>query len=62
MNALRAVKGRLFEDKTLGEAKELIKLFVDAGCPVHVTLRDDGTYRLQTYSYKPRSTGKVVKK
>ena len=62
VNPLKAVKGRLFEGKNLKEIKELIKLFVDAGCPVVISSEEGDTYRLQTYSYTPRPTGKLEKK
>lgn len=61
MNPLKAVKGRLFEGKTLTEVMELRKLFVEAGCPVVISSEEGGTYRLQTYSYTPRATGKLTK-
>ncbi len=62
MNPLKAVKGRLFEGKTFDEAQELIRLFVDAGCPVVISPEEGDTYRLQTYSYTTRATGKLEKK
>jgi hypothetical protein len=62
MNPLKAVKGRLFTGKTYDEAQELIRLFIDAGCMVCISTEEEtGTYRLQTYSYTPRPTGKLTK-
>ena len=61
MNPLMAVRSRLFEGKTFDEAQELIRLFVDAGCPVSIRLEEGGTYRLQTYSYTARPNGKLTK-
>ena len=61
MNPLKAVKGRLFEGKNMKEIRELIKLFVDAGCPVVISSEEGGTYRLQTYSYTTRPNGKLTK-
>lgn len=51
----KVVRGRVILRDTLDEALKTINLYTEAGCPVSVTLKDDGTYVLAVYTWRTKT-------